>query len=42
MAETYDVIVEPRDDRAYTLFAQSIDRSGFTRGTLTADVSLSE
>ncbi|GLQ94071.1 copper resistance system multicopper oxidase [Dyella acidisoli] len=34
-AETYDVIVEPQDDRAYTLFAQSIDRSGYARGTLT-------
>lgn len=33
-AETYDVIVEPKDDRAYTVFAQSIDRSGFARGTL--------
>ncbi len=33
-AETYDVIVEPQDDRAYTLFAQSIDRSGYARGTL--------
>jgi CopA family copper-resistance protein len=31
--ETYDVIVEP-DDRAYTLFAEAQDRSGFTRGTL--------
>lgn len=43
-AETYDVIVEPSDDRAYTIFAQSIDRSGYARGTLapragmTADV----
>jgi CopA family copper-resistance protein len=34
-AETYDVIVEPRDDRAYAIFAQSIDRSGYARGTLT-------
>jgi len=34
VAETYDVIVEPRDDRAYTLFAQSMDRSGYVRGTL--------
>ena len=34
-AETYDVIVEPSDDRAYTVFAQSIDRSGYARGTLT-------
>lgn len=31
--ETYDVIVEP-EDRAYTLFAESLDRSGYTRGTL--------
>ncbi len=31
--ETYDVIVEP-EDRAYTIFAQSMDRSGYTRGTL--------
>jgi CopA family copper-resistance protein len=34
-AETYDVIVEPKDDRAYTIFAQSIDRTGYARGTLT-------
>jgi len=33
-AETYDVIVTPTDDRAYTLFAQSIDRSGYARATL--------
>ena len=33
-AETYDVIVEPQDDRAYTIFAQSMDRSGYARGTL--------
>jgi CopA family copper-resistance protein len=33
-AETYDAIVEPCEDRAYTLFAQSIDRSGYARGTL--------
>lgn len=32
--ETYDVIVQP-EDRAYTIFAESMDRSGFTRGTLT-------
>ena len=34
VAETYDVIVRPADDSAYTIFAQAIDRSGFTRGTL--------
>src|SRR5688572_17363182 len=32
-AEVYDVIVQPRD-AAYTIFAQSMDRSGFARGTL--------
>ena len=40
VAETYDVIVEPSGDSAYTIFAQSIDRSGYARGTLTPDVSL--
>lgn len=34
--ETYDVIVEMPDDRAYTIFAQSMDRTGFARGTLAA------
>lgn len=34
VGETYDVIVEPKDDRAYTLFAETMDRSGFARGTL--------
>ncbi len=34
VAETYDVIVEPRNDSAYTLFAQAEDRSGYARGTL--------
>jgi copper-resistance protein, CopA family len=33
-AEVYDVLVEPQDDRAYTIFAQAIDRSGYARGTL--------
>jgi CopA family copper-resistance protein len=33
-AETYDVIVEPKDDSAYTIFAQAMDRSGYARGTL--------
>jgi len=32
--EVYDVIVAPNDDRAYTIFAQSLDRSGYARGTL--------
>jgi CopA family copper-resistance protein len=34
VAETYDVIVQPKADRAYTIFAQAEDRSGFARGTL--------
>jgi CopA family copper-resistance protein len=33
-AEVYDVIVEPKDDRPYTIFAQSLDRSCYARGTL--------
>ena len=33
-AETYDVIVQPRDYRAYTIFAQSIARMGYARATL--------
>jgi CopA family copper-resistance protein len=33
-AETYDAIVEPTDDRPYTIFAQAMDRSGYARGTL--------
>jgi CopA family copper-resistance protein len=39
VAETYDVIVEP-DEKAYSIFAQSIDRSGYTRGTLTPDINM--
>lgn len=34
VAETYDVIVQPQEDRAYTIFAQSMDRTGAARGTL--------
>ncbi len=34
IAETYDVIVEPKEDRAYTVFAEAMDRSGYARGTL--------
>ncbi|HET8898906.1 MAG TPA: copper resistance system multicopper oxidase [Rhodanobacteraceae bacterium] len=34
VAETYDVIVEPADDRAWSIFAQAIDRSGYACGTL--------
>ena len=34
VAETYDVSVEPIEDRAYTIFAETVDRSGYARGTL--------
>jgi CopA family copper-resistance protein len=34
VAETYDVIIAPPTDQAYTLFAQAQDRSGFARATL--------
>ena len=37
--ETYDVLVEPRDD-AYTVFAQSMDRTGYARGTLATRAGL--
>jgi CopA family copper-resistance protein len=33
-AETYDVIVEPTGQDAFTIFAQSNDRTGFAAGTL--------
>ena len=33
-AETYDVIVEPSGQDAFTIFAQSADRTGFAAGTL--------
>jgi CopA family copper-resistance protein len=35
VAETYDVVVTPEDE-AYTIFAQSMDRTGYARGTLAA------
>lgn len=34
VAETYDVVIQPRDDRAYTLMCETNDRSGYVRGTL--------
>jgi len=40
VAETYDVIVEPEDNKAYAIFAQSLDRSGYALGALTNDASL--
>jgi CopA family copper-resistance protein len=34
VAETYDVIVEPQDDKAYQITAEALDRSGFSIGQL--------
>jgi CopA family copper-resistance protein len=34
VAETYDAIVIPIDDRAYTLVGEAVDRSGMARATL--------
>ena len=41
VAETYDVIVEPQDEEAYTIFAETMDRSGYARGTLAVRQGLS-
>ncbi len=40
VAETYDVIVEPEADTAYTIFAQSLGRSGYARGTLAPNAAM--
>lgn len=34
IAETYDVIVQLPDDKPYVLYAEAMDRSGFTAGVL--------
>ena len=41
VAETYDVIVEPDQNEPYTIFAQSSDRTGYARGTLSPQLGLS-
>ena len=40
IAETYDVIVEPKEDRAYGFIAEAIDRSGQVRATLAPKMGL--
>jgi CopA family copper-resistance protein len=37
--ETYDVLVQPKDD-AYTVYAQAMDRTGYARGTLATRAGL--
>jgi CopA family copper-resistance protein len=39
--ETYDVIVQPTEARAFTIFAQVQDRTGFARGTLAPAMGMS-
>lgn len=41
VAETYDCIVTPTASQAYTIFAQSEDRTGYARGTLAPRPSMS-
>lgn len=41
VAETYDVIVQPQDTSAFTIFAQSEDRSGYARATLAPRAGMS-
>ena len=36
VAETYDVIVTPKEIKPYTVFAETMDRSGYARGTITS------
>ena len=41
VAETYDAIVAPTEDKAYTLVGESIDRSGMARATLAPRAGMS-
>jgi CopA family copper-resistance protein len=40
VAETLDVVVTPMEDQPYTVFAQSMDRSGYARATLAPRMGL--
>jgi CopA family copper-resistance protein len=40
-AETYDMIVQPQTEEAYTIFAETMDRSGYAAGTLAIRSGLS-
>ena len=40
VAETLDVIVTPEAGHAYTVYAQSMDRSGYARGTLAPAIGM--
>ena len=40
VAETYDVVITPAEDRAYTLVGESVDRSGMARATLAPRIGM--
>ena len=40
VAETYDVIVQPREEKAYTIFAQPEARGRYARGTLAPRIGM--
>ncbi len=40
-AETFDVLVRPVQDKPFTIMAESLDRSGYARGTLSPQAGLS-
>ena len=40
VAETFDVIVEPTGQEAFTIFAQAMDRTGYAAGTLATRAGL--
>lgn len=41
VAETYDVIVQPTEDRAFTVVAEAVDKSGMGRATLAPRMGMS-
>jgi FtsP/CotA-like multicopper oxidase with cupredoxin domain len=41
VAETYDVIINPREDRAYTIVSEAVDRSGMGRATIAPRLGMS-
>ncbi|MDA0306311.1 MAG: copper resistance system multicopper oxidase [Proteobacteria bacterium] len=40
VAETYDVIVRPTENKAFTVFAESMARTGFARATLAPEMGM--
>lgn len=41
VAETYDIVIQPRDAPAYTVMCEAIDRSGYGRATLALQPGMS-